>query len=137
MTLFSPPAHEADRKLMEGYTASAPVSTVTEGADAYMRRLEILTLNGKRRPIGAPNPDRLARHIKLYGNEGVEEVTRAFPVDSMPLAAYRTEAPSGRRLSEETKRVILTFAPTHPVSAIANILNLSERRVNELLASSA
>ena len=47
-------------------------------------------------------PDRLARHIKLYGNEGVEEVTKAFPVDSMPLAAYRTEAPSGRRLSEET-----------------------------------
>ena len=33
--------------------------------------------------------------------------------------------------------MILTFAPTHPVSAIANILNLSERRVNELLASSA
>jgi hypothetical protein len=37
-------------------------------------------------------------------------------------------------MTDDMKRVILTFAPTHPVSAIANTLNISERRVKELLA---
>jgi hypothetical protein len=59
-------------------------------------------------------PTAPAGHIKLYGDEGVvEAVVRAFPTDSLPLAAFRTDAPSGRRMNddEECDPLLLEHAP--------------------------
>jgi hypothetical protein len=141
--LYSPQALEAHKRIIEAETRDCriderrPRVEEREAADAHMRELGLITRAGERTLLGPPDSDKLARHIKLYGYEGVEEVVRAFPTDSMPLATYRTDAPSGRRMTGEMKNVILSFSGTHPLSAIANTLNISERRVKELLAASA
>jgi hypothetical protein len=102
-----------------------------------MRSLELHRLDGTIVPLPAPSPAKIARHVKLYGNEGVEETIRAYPATALPLATYRTKAPSGRRLDSQTISAIRHFAQDSPVSALANTFNLTERRVKEVLASSA
>lgn len=139
--LFSPAAAEVDRTIMESIgmprDPEPESDDVVLACDLYMRRLEVENANGERRPIGPPDPDKLARHVKLYGSEGVDEAVRAWPVASLPLSAYKTDAPSGRRMTAEMERVIMSFGSTHPLSAIANTLNLSQRRVKDVLALSA
>lgn len=54
-------------------------------AFGYWQRLGLVTLDGKRRPLGPPDPQKLARHIRLYGNEGVAEVIRAFPTSEAEM----------------------------------------------------
>lgn len=102
----------------------------------YFRRLELVKASGKRVSLPAPDADKLARHIKLYGTEGVDAIRDAYPLESLPLTAYRTTAPRGRRITEELIEVILHFrALGSPVSALATTLNLSERRIRAVLAA--
>lgn len=108
---------------------------VADAADEHMRALVIEPLAGTPRPIGPPNAVKLERHVKLYGSEGVIEAVRPFSADTLPLSMYRTDAPRGRRMTSETRRLILDYGSTHPPSAIAGTLNLSERRVKEVLAA--
>lgn len=110
---------------------------VADAADEHMRALVIEPLAGTPGPIGPPDAVKLERHVKLYGSEGVVEVVRPFSVDTLPLSVHRTDAPRGRRMTSEMRRLILDYGSTHPASAIAGTLNLSERRVKEVLAAGA
>jgi DNA-binding NarL/FixJ family response regulator len=90
--------------------------------------------NGNELPLRQPTAEELARHIARYGNEGVAEVVRAYPLETMSLAAFKTDAPKGRRLTDEVRRIVLHFhAKGSPATAIAATLNLSERRVKDII----
>ena len=62
----------------------------------------LVKLTGKRVPLPAPGADKLARHIKLYGTEGVEAIRDAYSIESLPLAAFRTAASRGRDCQTRT-----------------------------------
>lgn len=91
-----------------------------------------------RRIFGSPpKPDKLARHIKLYGTDGVLETVRDWAPTGWkpPISVYRTDAPSGRRMTFELRQTIGALREQGtPASAIANVLNLTQRRVREVLA---
>jgi hypothetical protein len=84
-------------------------------------------------PVPAPTLEQLRRHRARFGDEGVDEVRDAYVDAPLPLAAFRTDAPPGRKTTPQMREIILRFAPTHPVSAIAAALNVSQRRVKEII----
>jgi hypothetical protein len=121
---------------MNPNTHTAPGDDYQAASNAYFLRLELVNADGRRTTLPPPDRDSLTRHIDRYGTEGVDAIRDAYPIESLPLAAYRTTAPRGRRLSAEEIRVIVHFRDCgSPVSALAKTLNVSERRVRAILAA--
>jgi hypothetical protein len=135
---LSPSARETDRAIMAGVNAptGARVARKTEATprpDGGGGRLELVRENGAIVPAPAPTLKQLRRHRARFGDEGVDEVRDAYADAPLPLAAFRTDAPPGRKTTPQMRETVLRFAPTHPVSAIAATLNVSERRVKQII----
>ena len=110
---FSPQAAAVDREIMA--TATNGPAPIPEGDDyeaassAYWRSLELVKLNGTRVPLPSPIPEKLASHVKFYGDVGVEEILRAYgqgKPDALSLRqqGYSVEEIAKRRLRASTLR---------------------------------
>ncbi len=77
---------------------------------------------------------KLERHIRLYGAECVAETMAAFGVRELPLVAYATKPPEGRRMTPEVRQWIHDLEGRGCVTdAVARTLNLKLERVQRVL----
>jgi hypothetical protein len=82
--LFSPHAFEVHTRIIESERSEkrrreeAGRRDTRAASDRYTRGLSLLTLDGKWKPFPAPSSERIARHVKRYGSDGVEEMTLAY-----------------------------------------------------------
>lgn len=81
-----------------------------------------------------PAEAKLARHVRLYGEDQVRETMALYWSDALPLSAYATTAPEGRRMTPELRELIRHLAARGFVlGAIAKTLNLKEKRLRKIL----
>lgn len=91
--LFSPPAYEAHESLLARLAAekrrrdAVRVGEEQAAADAAMRSLELVKASGSTVPLPAPTPDKIARHVKRFGSDGVNDVLVAYGVADGKLTA--------------------------------------------------
>jgi hypothetical protein len=84
-----------------------------------------------------PDAKKIATHVKFYGSESVAETMAAHGVEELPLAAYATDAPEGRRMTEELRALIHELRGRGcVVDAISKTLNLKPERVRRVLRES-
>jgi hypothetical protein len=85
-----------------------------------------------------PNVKKLATHVKFYGSESVAETMAEHGIEELPLSAYATDAPEGRRMTEELRALIHQLRERGFVlEAISKTLNLKPERVKRVLRDPA
>ena len=50
-----------------------------------------------------PDTKKLATHVKFYGSESIAETMNEHGIKELPLSAYATDAPEGRRMTESPR----------------------------------
>ena len=77
---------------------------------------------------------KLERHIRLGGTERIAETMAAFGVKELPLVAYATKPPEGRRMTPELRQWIHDLEERGCVTdAVARALNSRLARVQRVL----
>ena len=77
---------------------------------------------------------KLERHIRLYGTECIAETMAAFGVRNLPLVAYATKPPEGRRMTPELRQWIHDLEERGCVTdAVARALNSKLARGQRVL----
>jgi hypothetical protein len=117
--------------LDEGFATAPKQDEFAEADTAYWRRFN--------RDNGTPREEQLRRHAQRYGNEGVSEIAATIPNGSA-LAAELTESHGSRqrRTSTPLREQVLALKNRGMVrAAIADTLNVSDRRVAEILRRNA
>jgi hypothetical protein len=101
----------------------------------YRDTLEIVRLGGRTEPMAAPTHEALAKHAKRYRRDGVAETALEYGMTAS-AAELAERAGAKRRHTSESMRVqVLALRARGAVpSAIADTLNISDRRVRQLLA---
>src|SRR4051794_27045975 len=85
-----------------------------------------------------PETKRLATHVKFYGSEAVADTMAEHGIAELPLSAYATDAPEGRRMTEELRALIHDLRGRGFVLAgISKTLNLKPKRVKRVLRDPA
>ena len=82
----------------------------------------------------APESKKLERHVRLYGLECGAETMAASGVKELPLVAYATKHPEGRRMAPELHQWIHDLEERGSATdAVARTLNLELARVQRVL----
>src|SRR3954453_23882203 len=82
-----------------------------------------------------PEPKKIATHLKFYGSESITETMTEHGVKELPLSAYATDAPEGRRMTDELRALIHQLRQQGcVVEAIGSTLNLKTARVQRVLS---
>lgn len=94
----------------------------------------------KTKPLGrivssTPTAEQLRKHAERFGPEGVAEIAAAYGIDM----SAKSIAPKPKRRRRTTPGIKAQVAELHArgmiPAAIADTLNLADRRVKELLAA--
>ena len=81
----------------------------------------------------APTAEELHKHVARFGSDGVPEIRDAYQV-TLRNAVPPSKAKRARRTTETLKAKVLNLNERGVVpAAIADTLNISDRRVNEIL----
>ena len=83
----------------------------------------------------APSAEGLHKHAERFSPDGVPEIRDAYQVTLLNVSAAPTsKAPKTRRTTESMKTKVLNLHERGVVpAAIADTLNISDRRVSEIL----
>jgi hypothetical protein len=72
--------------------------------------------------------------VKFYGSESVADTMSDHGIEELPLAAYATDAPEGRRMTDELRGLVHQLRQRGFVlEAISKTLNLKLERVKRIL----
>ena len=83
----------------------------------------------------APDQKKLDRYVRLYGSEGLSETMDDYGIQGLPLNAYATNDPEGRRMTPELATLIRELDGRGFVTdSVAKTLNLKLARVKRVLA---
>jgi hypothetical protein len=83
-----------------------------------------------------PTRDELLRHAERFGTEGVADVAREYKVDMRRLK--KEAKPLRRRTNDELRGQVLELTSRGVVkTAIADALNVSDRRIDAILKAAA
>ena len=101
----------------------------------YFRRLRKIDIRGRSSVLAVPNGDAFHRHSQRFGPELVNETAKLLGVDTN----VKRERPKVRRQrrtnADLTAQVVELHSRGAVVAAIADTLNIADRRVTEILAS--
>lgn len=83
----------------------------------------------------APTAEELHKHVARFGPDGVAEIKDAYELTLLNVsAAPASKAPRARRTTESMKTKVLNLHERGVVpAAIADTLNISDRRVQDIL----
>ena len=81
-----------------------------------------------------PDTKKITTHVKFYGSDSIAETMADHGMKELPLAAYATDAPEGRRMTDELRSLIhLLQERGFVLEAISKTLNLKPGRVKRVL----
>jgi len=101
----------------------------------YKNTLEIVRLNGKTEPLLAPTHEALARHAKRYGRDCVSETALEYGLTASAAELAETTGSRRRHTSMPMRKQALALQARGVIpAAIADTLNISDKRARQLLA---